>query len=141
MIKEINKLKTLAMHVSCKCKCKFDVRKCYLNQKWNNDKRRCECKRHYIREKDYIWDHATCSCKNCKYLASNTDDSVVTCDEIIEVTKTVSAKSTSNKTVPTNFNEKMITCKTKKLYVLLAFLLITIALLIAVSIYCYFIKY
>ena len=77
-------------------------------------------------------DPASCSCKNCKYLASNNDDSVVTCDEIMEVIKTVPAKSTSNKTVPTNFNEKKVTCKTKKLYVLLAFLLI---------IYCYFIKY
>ena len=127
-----------------KCKCKFDGEKCHSNQKRNNDKCRCKninLKKHRQCEKDYTWDPSSFSCKNCKYLASNTDDSVVTCDEIIEVTKTVSAKSTSNKTVPTNFNEKMITCKTKKLYVLLAFLLITIALLIAVSIYCYFIKY
>ena len=104
MIKGINKLKTLAMHVSCKCKCKFDVRKCYLNQKWNNDKRRCECKRHYIREKDYIWDHATCSCKNCKYLASSNDNSMITCDEII---------GEETKTVPTNFIEKKQTGKQK----------------------------
>ena len=45
------------------------------------------------------------------------------------------------KTVPTNFNRKNITCKTQNFYILLAFLLITIALLIAVSIYCYLIKY
>ena len=32
-------------------------------------------------------------------------------------------------------------CKTHNLYILLAFLLITIALLIAVSMYSYFIKY
>ena len=37
--------------------------------------------------------------------------------------------------------KKNITCKTQNLYILLAFLLITIALLIAVSIYCYLIKY
>ena len=41
----------------------------------------------------------------------------------------------------TNFNEKNITCKTQNFYILLAFVLITIALLIAVSIYCYLIKY
>ena len=35
---------------------------------------------------------------------------------------------------------KNITCKTKKFYILLAFLLITIALLRAVGIYCYMIK-
>ena len=45
------------------------------------------------------------------------------------------------KTIPTNFNEKNITCKTKKLYILLAFSLTTIALLISVKIYCYFIKF
>ena len=35
----------------------------------------------------------------------------------------------------TNFNEKKATCKTQNFYILLAFLLITLALLIAVSIY------
>ena len=40
-----------------------------------------------------------------------------------------------------NFIENKVTCKTKNLYILLAFLLITITLLIAVSIYCYLIKY
>ena len=35
----------------------------------------------------------------------------------------------------------MVTCKTKEFYILLAFLLITITLLIAVSVYCCFIKY
>ena len=41
----------------------------------------------------------------------------------------------------TNFNEKNIARKTQSFYILLTFLLITIALLIAVSIYCYLIKY
>ena len=45
------------------------------------------------------------------------------------------------KTIPTNFNEKNITCKTKNFYILLAFLLITITLLLAVSISCSLIKY
>ena len=45
------------------------------------------------------------------------------------------------KTIPTNFNEMKVTCKTQNFYILLAFLLITIALLIAVSIYCYLMKY
>ena len=40
----------------------------------------------------------------------------------------------------TNFNEKNITRKTQGFYILLTFLLITIALLIAVSIYCYLLK-
>ena len=45
------------------------------------------------------------------------------------------------KTSTINFNEKSAMCKTKNFYILLAFLLITVALLIAVSIYCYLIKY
>ena len=36
----------------------------------------------------------------------------------------------------TSFNEKKGTCKTQDFYVLLAFLLITITLLIVVSIHC-----
>ena len=75
---------------------------------------------------------ATCSCKNDKYLASIIDDSVVMCDEIIYA---------ETKTVITNFNEKNAICKTKDFYILLAFLLFTIVLLIAVSIYSYLIKY
>ena len=38
MITEINESKILTKHISCKCKCKFDKRKCNSNQKWNNDK-------------------------------------------------------------------------------------------------------
>ena len=48
------------------------------------------------------------------------DDSVITCDEIIEE---------KAKAVTANFNEKNAICKTKKLNILLVFLLITIALL------------
>ena len=33
-------------------------------------------------EKDYVWDPATCYCKNGKYLASIMDDSKITCDEV-----------------------------------------------------------
>ena len=32
MLTAINELKTLTKHISCKCYCKFDVRKCNLNQ-------------------------------------------------------------------------------------------------------------
>ena len=36
---------------------------------------------------------------------------------------------------------KKTTCKTQDFYILFAFLLMTIALSLAVSVYCYFIKY
>ena len=39
------------------------------------------------------------------------------------------------------FNEKETTCKTQIFYLLLVYLLITTALLIDVSIYCYLINY
>ena len=63
------------------------------------------------------------------------DDSAITCDYVIEtyIEKT--------KIIPTNFNKKRATCKTQNFCILIAFLLITIALLIAVSIYCYLMKY
>ena len=38
IITGINELKTLTKYISCKCKCKFDARKCNSNQKWNNIK-------------------------------------------------------------------------------------------------------
>ena len=83
--------KILIKHTSSECECKFHGRKCNSNPKWSNDKLRCECKKHHICEKDYIWNPATPSCKIVKYLASLIDYSVITYDKII---------------VTTNFNEK-----------------------------------
>ena len=62
-------------------------------------------------------------------------DSAITCDEVIE------PYDEKIKTIPTNFNEKNTARKTQSFYILLVFLLITIALLTTVSIYCYLIKY
>ena len=61
-------------------------------------------------------------------LARIIDNSVITCDEIIETTKTVHTKSVLTKSTLPNF------------YILLTFSLITIALLIVVCTYCYLIK-
>ena len=85
-----------------------------MNQKCNNDNCRCECKNpteHHACKKDNTWNPCTCTCENGEHLASIIKDSMITCDEIIEPTKTVPAKSTSRKTVPTkgtptNFNKK-----------------------------------
>ena len=60
---------------------------------------------------------------------------MITCDEVIK------SYDEKIKTIPTNFNEKKVTCKTQFFYVLFASLLITVTLLIVVSIYCYLIKY
>ena len=44
------------------------------------------------------------------------DDSVIMCDEIME------SYDAETKTVSTSFNEKNVTCKIQKFYILLAFL-------------------
>ena len=114
----------------------------------NDNKCSCECQ---ITIKDYVcengdWNNGMCTCKNGKYSGSIVSDSVIRCDENIKVTKTVptrtvAAKLTSTKSAATNFNEKKVTCKIKRFYILTTFLLITIPLLIIVSIYGYFVKY
>ena len=68
-------------------------------------------------EKDYTWNPSICSCENGKNLGSIIGDSVIMCDKIIEAIKTIPTKA-----IEINF------------YILLAFLLITIALLIAVTV-------
>ena len=60
-------------------------------------------------EKKYVWNPATCICKNGKYLASIVDDSAIICVEVIE------SRDEEMKTIPTNFNEKKATCNAKKL--------------------------
>ena len=45
VITEINESKTLIKHISCKWKCKFDIKKSKLNPKWNSNKCQCECKK------------------------------------------------------------------------------------------------
>ena len=54
MIAGINELKTLTKHISYKCKCRFDERKCNSHQWWNNNKCRCECRKRLLCEKDYV---------------------------------------------------------------------------------------
>ena len=65
--------------------------------------------------------------------------SAIRCDEIIDPDAEVS-NNEETKTIPTNFNEKNIIVKTKKKFFLLAFLLITKALLRALNVYCFLIK-
>ena len=74
MITGKNESDILTKDILCQCKCKFDGRMCNSNQKWNNNKCQCECKKYHICEKGYFWNPATCSCENGKYLASIIDD-------------------------------------------------------------------
>ena len=130
----INESSVLTKHISCECICKFDGRKCNSDQKLKSNKCQCEWEKHHIHEKGYIWTPATCSCENSKYLASIIDDLVINCDKVIDAAAKSCNKET--KSVTTNLNEKNAICKTKNFDILLAFLFMIIALLIAVSIYC-----
>ena len=62
------------------------------------------------------------------------DDSRIICDQVID------PFNEEIKTIPTNLNEKEVTCKAQNFYSFLAFLLVAIALAIVftVCIYCYF---
>ena len=88
-----------------------------------NVKTRKECS---VCGKDYISNPTTCTCENDKYLRSIIGDST---------------KTTSSQTISISFNGRKVNCKTENFYLLLALLLIPISLLIAVSIYYWFIKH
>ena len=68
----------------------------------------------HVCEKGYIYE-------NGKYLGSIMDDSAITCDEVIE------SYDKETKNIPTNFSGKKAIFKMQNFYILLAFLLITIA--------------
>ena len=94
------------MYILCKCKCKFDGKKCNSDEWWNNNKYWCECKKRHVCEKDYIWNPAACSGENESYLARIMADSVITSDEIFEE---------ETKTAKTIFYEqKNAICKKKQ---------------------------
>ena len=50
-----NEAKTIAKHVSCEYKCKFNSTTGNSNQQWNNETCQCECKNYCECKKDYSW--------------------------------------------------------------------------------------
>ena len=52
------------------------------------------------------------------------DDPAIICDEVIDADSKLSPKDDNDeaKTIPTNSNEKKVTCKAQNFYILLAFL-------------------
>ena len=112
MITGKNESKILTKGISCKCKCRFDKKNV---MQVNNGAIMIKVDlsvKMKVCEKDYIWNPATCSCENGKYLASIVDDSAIKCDEIIDADAEArlynEAKPNDEeaKTFPTNFNEK-----------------------------------
>ena len=56
--------KTMAGHISCDSKCKFNSTTCNSNQKL------FKSKNYHTFKEDYGWNPSTCICKNDKYLKS-----------------------------------------------------------------------
>ena len=79
----------MTKHISCDCKCKFNVnvKQCKTCQ--------CEFKNYHKCEKDYSWIPSACICENSKYLKSTADTSVTECDEIVIVMDNLSTKRTN----------------------------------------------
>ena len=70
--------------------------------KFNNDKCQCDCKKYHTCKKVYSWNRRTCICENSRYLKSIFDVSVIVCDEIINITISVTINLTN--TMSTNVN-------------------------------------
>ena len=108
MITNKNEVKTMAKHISCDCKCKFNSTTCNSTQKWKNETYQCECANYRKSKKDYSWNSCTCIFENSKYLKSIADTSEIAFDDIISVTDIVSSKMTN--TIVTDVS---ITCHNK----------------------------
>ena len=77
----INETRTLAKHISRKCDCKFDGRKCNSDHNcWCKSKKVCFC------------NPATCI-----------SDSVVICGKLVEETKTIPTKTVPRRSILTSF--------------------------------------
>ena len=63
-----SEVKTLVKHISCYCKCKADSGTCNSNQKWNDDKFQCKCKKYCVCKKAYSWNPRTSISKQSMYL-------------------------------------------------------------------------
>ena len=133
-----NETKTMTKHISCDCKSNFNSTTCNSNENWNNETCQFECKSYCKCKKDYSWNPNTCSCENSRYLKSNTDSSVIACDEIISVMDIASSKITESisrnimSTASINYHSK----KVRDCYILHTVLLVVILLLI-ITISCY----
>ena len=141
MVTRIYEAKNLAKHVWCEFKCKFDSITYNSNQKCNNKACQCKCKSYRKCLKDYSWNPSTCICEISRYLKSIVDESVIVCDEIINVTDSASKIVTN--TIPTsvtsiasiNSDDKKVRYKMD--YYILYTVSLVIILLFIIAIICY----
>ena len=65
IISGTNETRHIKWHETCKCICRLDGIICNSKQRWNEDKRRCECKEVIdkgVCDKGYIWNPSNCEC-------------------------------------------------------------------------------
>ena len=96
-----NETRNIELHETFKCKCRLDESVCNNKQRWNKDKRRCECKKliyNGICDERFIWNPSDCDCecdkscdvgeyidyKNCKCREELLGKSVEECTENID---------------------------------------------------------
>ena len=61
LMSRTNETRHIKWHETCKCKCRLDASVCNNNQRWNNDKWRCESKElidNGVCDKGYAWNHS-----------------------------------------------------------------------------------
>ena len=65
-----NKTRHIKWHETGKCMCRLDKIICNSEQRWNEDKCRCECKELIdkgVCDKGYVWNPSNCECECDKY--------------------------------------------------------------------------
>ena len=119
MITRTNELKTIRKHISYESKFLVEnVTQIKSRISTNVDVNVKSKKTLCVYIKDYTYNLSTCTCENGKHLENIIGDSLVICDEIIVITKTVPTKTISTETISTktvpaktireNYNEKKI---------------------------------
>ena len=103
LMSRTNETRHVEWHETCKWKCRLDASVCNNKQRWNEDKRRCECKELIdkgVCDKGIIW-NPSCECEcdkswdvgeyldseNCKCRKKSVDKLVEECTEIVEEVK------------------------------------------------------
>ena len=102
-----NEKRHIEWHKTYPCKCRLDPTVCNNNERWNNDKCRCECKELIDKGKcddGFIWNPSTCECEcdkscdvgeyldyvNCKCRKRLIDKLALECEnEIFNTTDTI----------------------------------------------------
>ena len=114
LVSGINETRHTEWHETCKYKCRFNSSVCNNEQRWNNDKCRCECKELIdkgVCDKGFIWNPRNCECecyksydfseyldfKNCKCRKRLIDKLAEECTKNIDETRLVQINPTECK--------------------------------------------